>query len=108
MLVDPEAPDARFDALPEELYVEGLSRPILLRRGRYFDALRRIWDETGARPSGTLVCGDIYELDLAVPALLGAQIHMVGRPSTPDYERAAVASAGGTFSIALSGLLERF
>ncbi len=107
MLVPATAGDTRFDALPEELRVPGLGRPILVRRGRYFDALRQIWDETGATAAGTLVCGDIYELDLALPALLGAQVHMVGRPSTPAYERDAVAAAGGTFSTELSGLLAR-
>lgn len=107
MLLEPGAADPRFDSLPEELRVAGLKRPIFVRRGRYFDALRRIWDETGTSPEGTLVCGDIYELDLAMPALLGARVHMVGRPNTPAYEREAVTRAGGTFSIELAGLLER-
>ncbi len=107
MLVPPSHADERFDALPAELPVAGLSRPILVRRGRYFDALKRIWDETGTTPGGTLVCGDIYELDLALPALLGATVHMVGRPSTPAYERDAVAKAGGTFSTELAGLLQQ-
>lgn len=105
MLTEPERPDPRFDAVPEELRVDGLGRPILLRRGRYFDALASVWQRTGTTPAGTLVCGDIYELDLALPAVLGARVHMVGRPSTPSYERAAVARAGGTFSTHLSGLL---
>src|SRR5690606_32548849 len=90
-----------------ELQVEGLARPILLRRGRYFEALRRIWDETDTTPAGTLVCGDIFELDLALPAQLGARIHMLGREATPAYERDAVRAAGGSFSTALSGGLER-
>ncbi|HEY8430887.1 MAG TPA: hypothetical protein VIL20_21055 [Sandaracinaceae bacterium] len=97
--------DPRFDALPDEQHVPGLRRPILLKRGRYFDTLATLWAETGASPEGTLVCGDIYELDLALPAALGARVHMVGRPSTPEYERAAVLRAGGTFSLELSGLL---
>jgi len=106
-LVEPEVADPRFDAVPPELQVEGLARPILLRRGRYFEALRRIWDETDTTPAGTLVCGDIFELDLALPAQLGARIHMVGREATPAYERDAVRAAGGSFSTELSGVLER-
>lgn len=106
-LVEPERADPRFDALPRELRVDGLARPLFVRRGRYFEALRAIWDETDATPAGTLVCGDIYELDLALPAQLGARVHMVGRDGTPAYERAAVAAAGGTFSTELSGLLEQ-
>lgn len=106
-LVDPARPDPRFDALPSELRADGLARPIFVRRGRYFDALRAIWDETDTTPAGTLVCGDIFELDLALPSQLGARIHMVGREATPAYERAAVRAAGGTFSVELSGLLAR-
>jgi hypothetical protein len=107
MLAAPEKSDARFDRVPDTQHVDGLARPILLKRGRYFDVLRQLWDETGARPERTLVCGDIYELDLALPAALGACVHMVGRPSTPSYEREAVSRAGGTFSIELSGVLAR-
>lgn len=106
MITPASRADARFDALPDEQHVPGLRRPILLKRGRYFDTLAALWAETGASPEGTLVCGDIYELDLALPALLGARVHMVGRPSTPAYERDAVRAAGGSFSTELSGLLE--
>ncbi len=105
MLAEPERADPRFAEVPEELRVPGLARPVLPRRGRYFDVLASLWEETGAAPEGTLVCGDIYELDLAMPAILGARVHMVGRPSTPAYEREAVARAGGTFSTELAGLL---
>lgn len=106
-LVDPEPADPRFDALPSELRVDGLARPIFVRRGRYFDALRAIWEETDTTAAGTLVCGDIFELDLALPSQLGARIHMVGREATPAYERAAVRAAGGTFSVHLAGLLNQ-
>ena len=106
VVADPEAEDPRFDALPDQVHLEGLGRPIFVRRGRYFDALRAIWDETGTGPERTLVCGDIFELDLAMPAKLGATIHMVGRPGTPDYERRAVEQAGGTLTEDLSGVLD--
>lgn len=104
-LVGPEPPDPRFDAVPESMTVEGLARPIYLRRGRYFEALRRIWDETGASPERTLVAGDIFELDLALPSALGALIHLVARADTPGYERGAAERAGGTWSAELRGLL---
>lgn len=105
-LVEPKQADPRFDAVPRELRVSGLARPMYLRRGCYFDALRTIWDETDTTPAGTLVCGDIYELDLALPAQLGARVHMVGRDATPAYEREAVKEAGGTFSTELGGVLQ--
>jgi FMN phosphatase YigB (HAD superfamily) len=108
VLTAPETPDEAWSRVPAELHVPGLSRPIFLGRGAYYDALRRIWNETGASPETTLVCGDIFELDLALPAELGAGIHLVARPDTPEYERrAARASANGSVSQELSGLLER-
>ncbi len=94
--------------VPAQVEVSGLSRPVHLHRGRYFDALTRIWDETRTRPESTLVCGDIFELDLALPAQLGAQIHLVARPQTPEHElRAARTAARGGVSQSLAGLLGR-
>ena len=106
VLAEPARKDPTFDALPERTAVAGLSRPVWLRRGFYYDALRTIWDETGASPETTVVCGDIFELDLAMPASLGARVHLVARPETPDYERrAARAVPGGSTSADLAGLL---
>jgi phosphoglycolate phosphatase-like HAD superfamily hydrolase len=109
-LIGPSArPDERFAGLPTEKRLPGLGRPALLRRGRYFDALLRIWDETGAGPESTLVAGDIFELDLALPAELGAAVHLVRRASTYPYETDAVAALGarGGTSEGLLALLER-
>ena len=94
--------------VPATTQIPGLSRPIQLRRGHYFDALTRIWDETRTRPENTLVCGDIFELDLALPARLGARVHLVARPQTPEHERrAARTTPGGGVSQELVGLLTR-
>ena len=90
--------------------LEGLSaRPLYLRRGKYFEVLRAIWEKTGATPSSTLVCGDLYELDLAMPALLGAHVQLVMREDTPEYERNALAALGDRARAgpALSELLQR-
>jgi phosphoglycolate phosphatase-like HAD superfamily hydrolase len=107
MLVDPESIDARYRALPETLAIDGLSRPIYLRRGHYYALLARIAAETGVEPSRTLVVGDIFELDLALPASLGCSVHLVTRAKTPAYERRAVAAfARGRTSAELSGMLE--
>ncbi len=96
-----------FETIPETKRIPGLSRPIYLRRGKYLDALRRIWTETGTSPATTLVCGDIFELDLAMPAQLGCRVHLVTREGTADYEKRAVRGlAGGSVSEGLSGLLE--
>lgn len=106
VLYEPDEPHPLFAALPDRLALAGLSRPIWLRRGYYFDVLRRIWEQTGTGPETTMVCGDIFELDLAMPAQLGARVHLVARPGTPEYERRAVRGIpGGSTSADLAGLL---
>jgi hypothetical protein len=104
-----EAPDDRFDRIPRSKQIAGLTRPVLLERGRYFDALAAIWRETGSRPETTLVCGDIFELDLALPAELGAQVHFIRRERTFGYELEAIRALGarGGASDTLTPLLER-
>lgn len=105
----PSREDAWFDKLPKEKQVAGLTRPVLLTRGRYFEVLTEIWAHTGARPETTLVCGDIYELDLALPAELGASVHLVRRQRTYAYEEDAVKALGarGGVSDGLDDLLKR-
>lgn len=97
----------RWASIPETAHVAGLERPVYLRRGYYFEAIRKVLEETGVAPEQAIVCGDIWELDLAMPAALGMRIHLVARPGTPEHERRAVRSAaGGSVSTELSGLLE--
>lgn len=65
------------------------SRDLYLRRGRYYEVLRDIWQETGTRPERTLLVGDIYELDCRCHALPpGCRINLIASEVTPDYERA--------------------
>jgi phosphoglycolate phosphatase-like HAD superfamily hydrolase len=109
-LEEPVPTDARFAALPESLVLDGvLRRPVYLRRGRYYAALRRIWETTGTGPESTLVAGDIYELDLALPAALGAHVQLVERANVLPYERAAVERLGarGGVDPSLRALLPR-
>ena len=108
-VVTPAEPsDARFEALPERLAVEGLRRPLYPRRGHYYGVLRDIWRETDSGPEQTLVCGDIYELDLLLPGSLGAQVHLLARATTPAFERRAVEELhGGRVGDRLQSLLER-
>lgn len=103
------APHAAFDALPHRLHVEGLRRPVLLRRGAYLDALRAAWTWSGASPAETLCCGDVHELDLALPAALGCAVHLVERPTTHAYERRAVQATGarGAVTSDVTGVLAR-
>jgi phosphoglycolate phosphatase-like HAD superfamily hydrolase len=100
--------DARFESLPETARWPEPGRPVHLRRGRYFDLLRAAWEETGAGPATTLVVGDVFELDLAMPAALGAHVHLVTRASTvPHEERLARMMARGDADARLAAILER-
>lgn len=107
-LVPPSAPSPEFDAVPESAHLPGLSRPVYLKRGQYFDRLAEVARLSGASAEETLVCGDIYELDLALPAALGCYVHLVCRPSTADYEKAEMTRlARGGHSDDLAALLRR-
>ncbi len=79
--------DARLLAAFRALPVEGprlLQRPLYLRRGGYFAQLAKVWGSDAMAPSRTLVCGDIWELDLALPAALGCAVHLIER--APPYQ----------------------
>jgi phosphoglycolate phosphatase-like HAD superfamily hydrolase len=109
LIAPPARSDDRWNGVPAERCVPDLSRPLLLGRGRYYDALAAIWAETGTLPGETLVCGDIFELDLALPAELGAHVHLVRRERTHAYELSAVSALGarGGVSDGLVAILDR-
>lgn len=95
LIQEPAQSDARFQALPEtESFGELLPRPVYLKRGLYYEALREIWQLTGTGPEATLVAGDIYELDLALPAALGSHVQFVSRDNTLQYELKAMEQLG--------------
>lgn len=100
VIAEPNPSDAAFDRVPEVQRLPGLERPIYVRRGQYYQVLRQIWEETGTAPESTLMVGDIYELDLALPYHLGASIHLVTGDPTPQYEIDFVSSTprGGVSS----------
>jgi hypothetical protein len=86
-----------FRRLPSSLSVAELGRPVYVRRGSYFEALSRALEGDCDGLGDTLFCGDIWELDLAMPRLLGARIHLIERAApfeTYDYERRAIAAEG--------------
>ncbi|MBT9560973.1 MAG: HAD family hydrolase [Myxococcales bacterium] len=102
-------PDIRaaFGNLPAG--APGPGRPIYLRRGSYFATLAKLWKGDPSRIGRTIVCGDIWELDLSMPSALGAQVHLIERAEpfgAYEYERDA-ADARGSRSPDLHGLLAR-
>jgi len=100
--------DPRFAALPDVAVWPGLARPVHLRRGRYFELLRQVWDDTATGPEAMLVVGDVLELDLAMPAVLGAHVHLVTHAGTMPQEVQFVRRmARGDADARLAAVLER-
>jgi len=104
----------RFQALPvaygEKLLPE-IERPVYLRRGAYFEAINRVVAGDFDALTNTVFCGDIWEMDLAMPYALGAKVHLLDRAApfeTYRYERQALAAYGdrAKTSADLSGLLD--
>jgi phosphoglycolate phosphatase-like HAD superfamily hydrolase len=106
---------ARFEQLDGALRVDGLKRPIYLRRGSYFEAMCDVYNRFGDAEKAiekkleeTLVCGDIYELDLAMPAALGTQVHLIERAEPfPLYEYERARMGKGQISASLKALNKR-
>jgi phosphoglycolate phosphatase-like HAD superfamily hydrolase len=101
---------AQFEKLDGAVRAAGLTRPIYLRRGSYFDALCGLWCDLGAgyAIAETIVCGDIWDLDLAMPDALGAAVHLIRRArpfETCAYELAQLASPDDA-SADLRGLVD--
>ena len=74
-------------AVDAAMSLPGLDRPVLLRRRLYLEALERLRDQAGVVWADVLVVGDIFELDLALPMAMGAQVGLVVNDFTPAYER---------------------
>jgi len=84
-----EVDDAWLGA-PPNLHIDGLTRPVLLRRRKYHEVLAEL---LGGRDFRELtVVGDIFELDLAMPMALGARVGLIAGPHTPAHEVAYVAA----------------
>lgn len=79
--------DDGWARVPAELRIPDLARPVLVRRKSYHDVLERL---CGGRWDELVVVGDIFELDLSLPLVLGARIGLVTSHFTPPYERAFV------------------
>ena len=95
----------QFDQLAAADRIGDVARPIYLRRGAYFEALCA----TQFPLAETLVVGDIWELDLAMPAALGAHVHLIQRMEPfPTYAYELAQLAKGHSSSTLKGLLKRF
>lgn len=72
--------------IPESLECPLFPRPVLLRRRRYYEVLERICLEHDVPWRYLTVVGDIFELDLALPLMLGCRVALVANGLTPRYE----------------------
>ena len=75
--------------VPRGRFVTGLDRKVLLRRRLYFDTLQKISTDTKVPINRFRVMGDIFDLDLALPQFLGAEVGLATREGTHSYERRA-------------------
>ena len=79
-----------YSAVPAAEISVNIGRPIYLRRGSLASIIAAVFKNDPDMLATTIFCGDIWELDLALPAALGANIHLIERASpfdTYDYER---------------------
>ncbi len=84
------APSADFAQIPETLEMPGLERPVYLHRGHYLALLNSLWRAHDVLPEETLVAGDIFEMDLALPAAIQCHVHLMQHQGTQEHERNAV------------------
>jgi FMN phosphatase YigB (HAD superfamily) len=109
-LTDAERPLARGwqSNLGESRRFEGAPRATSLRRGRYLDALARVCESARCTIDELTVVGDVFELDLAIPSLLGARVHAVAHQGFASWERDAVESRIGRAASSIPSIADLF
>lgn len=98
-----------FDKIPVAYKTDINGRPAYLRRGFYFEAICKAFNNKLDKLPSTIFCGDIWEMDLAMPYELGANIHLIEREppfNTYTFERNIVKAQKGKVSKNLNGLLK--
>ena len=79
--------DDSFTEVAESMELPGLPRPVLLRRRHYHQVLSELLARESRSWRDLWVAGDIFELDLALPLLMGARVVLMVNRFTPDYEK---------------------
>lgn len=79
--------DDGFEKVPVSIALQGLGRPVLLRRRHYHDVLDMLRAGVGVGWEEIAVVGDIFELDLALPLALGARVALAASRHAPEHER---------------------
>jgi hypothetical protein len=78
--------DDSFTDIAEAMTLPGLDRPVFLRRRLYHDVLWDLLSGAGLGWQDLVVCGDIFELDLALPMAMGATVALMANDYTPLHE----------------------
>lgn len=73
--------------IPETVNLQGLNRPMHVRREYYHNILEIIRSRHQLEWQDVLIVGDSVELDLILPVILGANGCLVAGINTPAYER---------------------
>lgn len=84
-----------LDATSEDKRFVDAPRGVALNRGHYLDAIASICEREGCDGASLAACGDVFELDLAVPLSIGARVCMVAHEGARAWERRAIVDAGG-------------
>ncbi len=98
-----------FAAVPKRKEVPGLQRPVLLERGRYYDAMATIWQDTGTTPEKTSLWRHLRDGPGAAGGARCQCSPRACRERTFGYEENAIRALGerGALSDGLSALLQR-
>lgn len=72
--------DNSYTDVPEKITPSGFPRPAYLRRARYAAVLASLGEVDG-------VCGDVWELDLALPERFGIYTALLLSETTPSWEK---------------------
>ena len=78
--------DPTFTSVDESITLQGLNRPVLLRRRHYHEVLDELRRDANVPWSQVWVFGDIFELDLCLPLALGASVGLMTNQFTPQWE----------------------
>jgi FMN phosphatase YigB (HAD superfamily) len=82
-------------AIPRVERFDEAEREVVLHRGCYLDALATVCERAEVAPSELHLCGDVFELDLAVALAIGARVHFVQHAGSVEWERRAVLAREG-------------
>jgi len=76
--------------VPNSIEKDGFGRPLFVRRQQYWNALHSVMQKYHLHPENVAVVGDIYELDLLLPEMVGMHTILTPREKTPTFEINAV------------------